>query len=327
MDNIGFDFNTLDVEMPISIPQPNQPPIQPTIQQPLSQPIPQTGAATNFNGMGMGMVQSQQGLMVDRDRLAYFFGAVQDLKVKQAAVVNSKAILESNIEKLRAKIKDDNEALDIATNAIEILRQVSDEAVQQAYKFLEQSLNSSLERMFENTTRRVRLHEYTRNNQYPQLEIELTVANGKVRSLKADSGHGLAQIVSLLSILSLIVITNSRRLLVMDEVISGLSIHNREIITDILWTFTEIGFQFVVNEHGYVPRGSRVYHLEMVGDVSHVKDTYIEESGVYLQGEYNNQTDANVQEHTPKKEPVKVESTGRNVMGGQGFDGDNIISI
>lgn len=220
-----------------------------------------------------------------------FFKDVQQLELDQAAVIKSKQYLEKSILDLRMKIKDDKEALDIATNAIEILRKVSDEAVRQAYKFLEASLNASLERMFENTTRRISLKEYTRNNQYPQLEIELTVANGKVRSLKADSGHGLAQIVSLLSILSLIVITNSRRLLVMDEIISGLSIHNREIITDILWTFTEIGFQFVVNEHGYVPRGAKVYHLEMVGDVSHVKETYIENNGVYLQGEYKDEAD------------------------------------
>lgn len=227
-------------------------------------------------------------------QIKQFLNDVNQLELDQAATIKSKQYLEKSILDLKMKIKDDKEALDIATNAIEILRKVSDEAVRQAYKFLEASLNASLERMFENTTRRIALKEYTRNNQYPQLEIELTVANGKVRSLKADSGHGLAQIVSLLSILSLIVITNSRRLLVMDEIISGLSIHNREIITDILWTFTEIGFQFVVNEHGYVPRGAKVYHLEMVGDVSHVKETYIENNGVYLQGDYN---DVNVDDN------------------------------
>ena len=241
-----------------------------------------------------------------------FLSDVQQIEIEQAAIIKSKEYLENSIKDLRNKIREDKEALDIATNAIEILRKVSDEAVRQAYKFLEVSLNASLERMFENTTRKIALKEYTRNNQYPQLEIELTVANGKVRSLKADSGHGLAQIVSLLSILSLIVITNSRRLLVMDEVISGLSIHNREIITDILWTFTEIGFQFVVNEHGYVPRGAKVYHLEMVGDVSHVKETYIENNGVYLQGEYNDaasgsseSSDDNKQHGTSRKSSIE----------------------
>lgn len=213
-----------------------------------------------------------------------FLNEVQQVEISQAANIKARERLENNINELIAKNSSNKEALDIATHAIEILRQVSDEAVSKAYKFLEENLNAALSRMFVNTTRHITLREYTRNNQYPQLEIELTVAGGKKRSLKADSGHGLAQIVSLLSILSLIVITNSRRILVMDEIISGLSVHNREIVTDILWTFTEIGFQFIVNEHGYVPKGSKVYHLEMVGDVSHVKETYIEENGVYLNG-------------------------------------------
>lgn len=216
---------------------------------------------------------------------------INQMELEQMSSIKTKEYLENQINELVEKNKANKEALDIATHAIEILRQVSDEAVKQAYEFLELNLNAALEKMFSNTTRKIRLKEYVRNHQYPQLEIELTVGNGKVRSLKTDSGHGLAQIVSLLCILSLIVITDSRRILVMDEVISGLSVHNRKIVTDILWSFTEIGFQFIVNDHGYIPEGSHVYHLEMVGDVSHVKQHYIAETGVYLQGngdkEYN----------------------------------------
>lgn len=216
---------------------------------------------------------------------------INQMELEQMSSIKTKEYLENQINELVEKNKANKEALDIATHAIEILRQVSDEAVKQAYEFLELNLNAALEKMFSNTTRKIKLKEYVRNHQYPQLEIELTVGNGKVRSLKTDSGHGLAQIVSLLCILSLIVITDSRRILVMDEVISGLSVHNRKIVTDILWSFTEIGFQFIVNDHGYIPEGSHVYHLEMVGDVSHVKQHYIAETGVYLQGngdkEYN----------------------------------------
>lgn len=223
-----------------------------------------------------------------KEKAVAFIGIIEQLELDQAASLRARQHLEEDINRLINENESNKEALDIATHAIEILRQVSDEAVTQAYQFLEESLNSALERMFKHTVRKIRLREYTRNNQYPQLEIELTVANGKKRSLKSDSGHGLAQIVSLLSILSLIVITNSRRILVMDEVISGLSIHNRKIVTDILWTFTEIGFQFIVNEHGYIPKGSKVYHLEMLGDVSGIKRTYIEENGVYLNSEEAN---------------------------------------
>ena len=226
-----------------------------------------------------------------RQRVNSFISVVNQIEIENAAAERSMQSLENTITQLAEENKDNKECLDIATHAIEILRQVSDEAVSQAYGFLETSLNSALERMFENTTRKIEIKESIRNNQYPQLELILHVGNGKTRSLKTDSGHGLAQIVSLLSILSLIVITGSRRILVMDEVISGLSVHNRKIVSDILWSFTEIGFQFIVNDHGFIPKGSHVYHLEMNGDVSGVKQHYIADSGVYLQGDGDKEYD------------------------------------
>ena len=217
-----------------------------------------------------------------RGQIASFIREANQIEINQKAEEKAKERLEMEIRNLAAQAKDNREALSIATGAIDLLRQVSDKAVIDAYRFLEDSLNNCLARMFANTTRKIHLREYTRDGQYPQLEIELETAGGTVRSLKADSGHGIAQIVSLLSILSLIVITNSRRILVMDEVISGLSVNSRKIISDILWAFTEIGFQFIVNDHGFVPKGSKVYYLEMSGDVSKVKETYLEEQGVYL---------------------------------------------
>lgn len=228
------------------------------------------------------MAQTMQDILEVKQRANLMLSTIGKIEIEQQANIRAKQKLEEGIAKLMKDNTDNREALDIATHAIEILNRVSDDAVSEAYKFIEENLNSALARMFENTTRQIKLHEYMRSNQYPQLEIQLVVGNGKTRSLKADSGHGIAQIVSLLSILSLIVLTNSRRILVMDEVISGLSVHNRKIVSDILWQFTEIGFQFIVNEHGFVPKGSKVYYLEMVGDVSHVKETYIESQGVYL---------------------------------------------
>lgn len=226
-----------------------------------------------------------------RNKAQLLLNNIQTLEIRNESAKQSRERLEQSINTLKERVKNNKEALDIATHAIEILRQVSDEAVTKAYAFLEKSLNAALERMFANTTRKIRIKEYTRNNQYPQLTLELEVGNGIKRSLKTDSGHGLAQIVSLLSILSLIVITNSRRILVMDEVISGLSVHNRKVVADIMWSFTEIGFQFIVNDHGFIPEGSQVYHLEMVGDVSHVKQSYIATKGVYLQGGSNDKYD------------------------------------
>lgn len=246
---------------------------------------------------------------------------IHKLEIRNESAKQSRARLEASIVELQNRVKSDKEALDIATHAIEILRQVSDEAVTKAYAFLEKSLNAALERMFAHTTRKIRIKEYIRSNQYPQLELELEVGNGIKRSLKTDSGHGLAQIVSLLSILSLIVITNSRRILVMDEVISGLSVHNRKVVSDIMWSFTEIGFQFIVNDHGFIPEGAQVYHLEMVGDVSHVKQSYIATKGVYLQGGSNDKYDYSLEANNMVYNPSNTYQFNEEEM----INDDNIV--
>jgi hypothetical protein len=260
-----------------------------------------------------------------------FIQVVNQIEIENAAAIKSKESLEKTIKELMENNKENSEALDIATHALEILGKVSDEAVGKAYKFLEQSLNSALAKMFTNTTRKIELKESMRSNQYPQLEIILHVGNGKVRSLKSDSGHGLAQIVSLLSILSLIVITGSRRILVMDEVISGLSVRNRQIVSDILWTFTEIGFQFIVNDHGFVPIHSKVYHLEMVGDVSSVKQSYIAEKGVYLQSDgeqpYNYEEQKEELDNIIRESGGTVDNKSTNTVNSTGSSQSEVLSI
>lgn len=266
-----------------------------------------------------------------------FIQTVDRLEIENKAAIKSRETLENSIRVLAEKQERNKEALDIATHAIEILKEVSDEAVSKAYGFLVQNLNVSLARMFKNTTRRIEIKEYLRNNQYPQLELILHVGNGRTRSLKTDSGHGLAQIVSLLSILSLIVITGSRRILVMDEIISGVSVHNRKVIEDILWTFTEIGFQFIINEHGYIPKNSVVFHLEMVGDVSTVKKTYVAKKGVYLQGngrddyDYDEQTTSdNITDDIEIEEDIfelERETREKDSKDNNSAESSNIISI
>lgn len=207
---------------------------------------------------------------------------ISEVEVANAAAVKSRNMLIEQLVELRNKVDNDRNALDIATHAIEILRGVSDVAVSNAYKFLQSSLNATLAEMFKGTTRRIEIKEYTRQNQYPQLELQLDVGNGIKMSIKSDSGHGIAQIISFLSVVCLIVITGSRRLIIVDEVLSGLSIKNRKIISEVMWSFTEIGFQFIVNEHGLVVKGAQVYHFEINNNVAGIKNSYIAENGAYL---------------------------------------------
>lgn len=221
-----------------------------------------------------------------KERANQFIKEVNTLEIQQKAKQKTIEQLEATIENLSKQNKLLAEELDLCTNAITILRMVSDESVQKSYEFMTEQINAALERIFDKTTRKIRLKEWTRQGQYPQLEIELYVEGGKTRSLKSDSGHGLMQIISLLSILCLIVITKSRRVFVMDEIISGLSAKSREIIAEIMWTFTQIGFQFIISEYGFIPKGAKVYQLKMDGGVSNVVKEYIEETGVYLNGPF-----------------------------------------
>jgi hypothetical protein len=48
-----------------------------------------------------------------------------------------------------------------------------------------------------------------------------------------------------------------------------------------LWAFTEIGFQFIICEHAFVPEGAKVYEVVNNGGVSSIARTYTQGEGVY----------------------------------------------
>lgn len=204
-----------------------------------------------------------------------FIRKAEEIIADNRARVKTKELLEANLASLQVKIKENEQALDISTHALEVLNGISDQVVQEALNFLTKEINAALCEMFGNKSRQIRIDESLFKSQYPQLTLTVVTDDGAERSLKSDSGHGIAQVVSLLSILSLVVITGSRRFLILDEVISGVSIKNREIIDEILWAFAELGFQYIINDHGYIPRGAHVYEFQMVGNVSSIIKDYV----------------------------------------------------
>ena len=222
-------------------------------------------------GMGMG---------VDIDRIDSFLSSANTLLVRKKADDLQKKRLEKDLREHKKQLKELSEQLNVVTNAVNILREISDDSVRQFYTVITNSVNNTLERIFKSTTRKIKLQESTQGA-YPQLEIQIYTANGIQRSLKDDCGHGIMQLISLLCNLSLIVVNGSRRLYVIDETLSGLASDAKEVLDDILWSFTEIGFQFIISEHGYVPRGAKVYKLAIAGTTSSIVDTYINQKGEY----------------------------------------------
>lgn len=213
-------------------------------------------------------------------RIESFNNDTKNLEISQEANKKNRELLERKMEVLKEELRLADEEYIVYSDAIEVLRQVSDQSVAESYEFITKAVNTALGRIF-TQERRIELRESSRGKN-PQLEIVLKVEGGKERSMKLNTGRGLTQIVSFLSILSIIVITKSRRIVVMDEILSGLSARSRQVIADIMWNFTEIGFQFIINEHGFVPKGSKVYLLENEAGVGRIADEYIESKGMYL---------------------------------------------
>lgn len=194
----------------------------------------------------------------------------------------SKEKFEKQLDRLQEENNRYAEELDICMNAISILTTLSDGTVRKNCDFITDSINSALEKIFVNSRKRIRITEGIRGST-PQLEMELYENDdSEPLSLKDDSGHGVSQIISLLCTLCLIAITGKRRLFIMDEITSGLSGRAREIVSEVMNEFTTIGFQFIVSEHGFIPKGSQVYVLESNGNTSKIVEEYIEENGVFL---------------------------------------------
>lgn len=218
------------------------------------------------------------------ERLNDFNKRYTDAESNKAAVEKSREMLRIGINEENAKLMKLKEADVLNKKAIAVLNKLSEEALNESFAFIEDSLNDVLAKIFVNSPRKIRLVESMRGEKIPELNIELTAANGVKRSLKTDSGHGLRQMVSLLCILCVICISGVRKFVVLDEVFTGLSKESRIAINDILWSFTTIGFQFVIAEHGFIAKGAKVYQLRLDNDVSRIVDEYIEPEGYFLSG-------------------------------------------
>lgn len=197
------------------------------------------------------------------------------LRQTKEKFLTSAAEHNETIQTLSAALKDNKEAM-------ALLNTVKDMNTAQSYAFIEHNLNIALEKVFSGSVRRIRLVEGTYNGKYPELKLELVTENGVKRSLKTDSGHGMRQVVSLLCTLCLICVSGARRFLVLDEVLTGLSSESRRAVDDILWAFADIGFQFIIVEHGFIARGSQVYELKLENGISRCTHEYITEQGFYM---------------------------------------------
>lgn len=187
--------------------------------------------------------------------------------------------IKANIDVLTTKLNDMNIQYVNMIEAQQLLTTVSDANTTAVLDYITGIINKTLGELFPHDSRRIYLEKSMYQGQHAHINIKLTGTNGKTRDLTLQSGTGLRQVISFLFVLSLIEIRKGRRLLIADELLSGLHPEAKRIVTDIISIFASEGFQFAFVEYGVNNLG-KVYLVEKPGAVATVTP---------MDGVYNNE--------------------------------------
>ena len=187
--------------------------------------------------------------------------------------------IKANIDVLTTKLNDMNIQYVNMIEAQQLLTTVSDSNTTAVLDYITGIINKTLGELFPHDSRRIYLEKSMYQGQHAHINIKLTGTNGKTRDLTLQSGTGLRQVISFLFVLSLIEIRKGRRLLIADELLSGLHPEAKRIVTDIISIFAEEGYQFAFVEYGVNNLG-KVYLVEKPGAVATVTP---------MDGVYNNE--------------------------------------
>lgn len=187
--------------------------------------------------------------------------------------------IKANIDVLTTKLNDMNIQYVNMIEAQQLLTTVSDSNTTAVLDYITGIINKTLGELFPHDSRRIYLEKSMYQGQHAHINIKLTGTNGKTRDLTLQSGTGLRQVISFLFVLSLIEIRKGRRLLIADELLSGLHPEAKRIIQDIISIFADEGFQFAFVEYGVNNLG-KVYLVEKPGAVATVTP---------MDGVYNNE--------------------------------------
>lgn len=162
---------------------------------------------------------------------------------------NQAIALQNQIDSFISKLENLNQQYAVFLEAQQLLAVVSDNNTTAVLDYITGIINKALSELFPYDTRRVFLEKKMYNGQHAHIVVKLVNSEGKERDLSLQSGTGLRQVISFLFVISLIEIRKGRRILLMDELLSGLHSHAKRIILDIIKIFAEEGFQFVIVEY------------------------------------------------------------------------------
>lgn len=180
---------------------------------------------------------------------------------------NNAQNIKAQIDSLLNKISEMNSEYVVMLEAQQLLATISDNNTTAVLDYMTGVINKALSEIFPYDSRRIFLEKKLHNGQYAHINVRLEASNGAVRDMVLQSGTGLRQVVSFLFLISTIEIRKGRRLLIMDELLSGLHPNAKRVIMDIIQIFSEEGFQFIFVEYGVDDVG-KIYLVEKPDDTA-----------------------------------------------------------
>ena len=158
-----------------------------------------------------------------------------------------------NIDRLSLSKVEKEEAMLVMGKALKIFQKVSDERNRTAKDALETVINWALSKIFTDPTQsfELKIEEHSDARSGKTMELYLIDLNtGYSRSLKDQQGNAMAQIVSFLMLLTVIKFVDASKVLVLDEMFSGLEDDTAiRMLSDILVSLAKNdGFQIFLTE-------------------------------------------------------------------------------
>lgn len=177
--------------------------------------------------------------------------------------------LKQKIDSLCEQLASMNKQYEVMLEAQKLLATVSDENTRAVLDYIMGIINKALSELFPHDSRRIYLEKTLYRGQHAHINIKLTGSNGNTRDIELQAGTGLRQVISFLFVLSLVEIRKGRRIILADELLSGVHPVAKRLLKDIIQIFAEEGFEFAFVEYGMNDLG-KMYIVEKPNDVATV---------------------------------------------------------
>lgn len=178
-----------------------------------------------------------------KERLGLVNKRIEDIRREQLVVDRLKENFEQILANLNVKKSDIEAEIEVLEKSLKLFKEISDERNKSAKEAMETVVNWSLSKIFTNQSYDVKIKEDSDARSGKVMEIYLIDNHsGKSRSLKHQLGTAMVQIISFLMMLTVIKFAGSSKVLILDEIFSGLE--DKEAIT----MFSEILVSLAKNE-------------------------------------------------------------------------------